>query len=128
MTSTLFRPTPPVRLEEVESEAATEMGETVVAAETAETAETSETAETCIAALERMESVHTCVICMEGERDVIFRPCGHGCCCVGCGVQVDKCPLCRTAVSTRLQITEVLPDGCVRVSRLHRTNTRGAQT
>lgn len=37
----------------------------------------------------------TCVICLEDNVDTVFTQCGHMCCCVGCGLGLDKCPICR---------------------------------
>lgn len=39
-----------------------------------------------------------CCICLTGMPETIFAPCGHCCCCAGCGVTVrkgKKCPICR---------------------------------
>ena len=41
-----------------------------------------------------------CIICMDAEKDVVFAPCGHYCCCDRCAIiiksgQQSKCPLCR---------------------------------
>ncbi len=51
-----------------------------------------------------------CSICMEGLNDdpslvfVIFVPCGHYCCCQGCGKSLKTCCMCRADI--RLQITK----------------------
>mmetsp|Transcript_31186 Transcript_31186/g.79503 ORF Transcript_31186/g.79503 Transcript_31186/m.79503 type:complete len:485 (-) Transcript_31186:467-1921(-) len=37
----------------------------------------------------------TCVICLEEYAETVFTQCGHMCCCVGCGLGLDKCPICR---------------------------------
>jgi hypothetical protein len=37
----------------------------------------------------------TCVICLEENAETVFTQCGHMCCCVGCGLGLDKCPICR---------------------------------
>ncbi len=41
-----------------------------------------------------------CCICMDVEKDVVFAPCGHYCCCKQCALQIKfdcgaKCPICR---------------------------------
>jgi len=40
---------------------------------------------------------NTCVICLESNVGTVFTPCGHMCCCVGCGLatSMDRCPICR---------------------------------
>lgn len=47
-----------------------------------------------------------CVICMDESRCVMFKPCGHVCCCEGCSssilsVSSPKCPLCRQDLKSR---------------------------
>lgn len=43
-----------------------------------------------------------CIICMDTEKDVVFAPCGHYCCCRSCATSVkggnSTCPLCRTMI------------------------------
>ncbi|KAF5842535.1 hypothetical protein DUNSADRAFT_6779 [Dunaliella salina] len=40
---------------------------------------------------------NTCVICLESNVGTVFTPCGHMCCCVGCGLatSMERCPICR---------------------------------
>ena len=41
----------------------------------------------------------TCAICMQGERDAVFVPCGHLVACMGCAQQLSQtCPICKQAV------------------------------
>jgi len=46
----------------------------------------------------------SCVICLDSSCHVIFLPCGHLCCCAGCGNTVDQCPLCRAAIAQKLTV------------------------
>ena len=44
-----------------------------------------------------------CVVCMFIEKDVVFAPCGHYCCCDSCATNIHKsrksiCPMCRAAI------------------------------
>lgn len=43
-----------------------------------------------------------CVICMDGEKQMIILPCGHLCLCTKpeCSERLKECPLCREAVSS----------------------------
>ena len=42
----------------------------------------------------------TCAICMHGERDAVFVPCGHLVACMGCAQQWSQtCPICQQAVA-----------------------------
>ena len=41
----------------------------------------------------------TCAICMQGERDAVFVPCGHLAACMGCAQRWSQtCPICQQAV------------------------------
>ena len=47
----------------------------------------------------------TCVVCMENQRDVLFEPCNHICCCIECSRQLvdgedhtTTCPMCRAEI------------------------------
>jgi hypothetical protein len=47
-----------------------------------------------------------CVVCMDENRCVMFKPCGHVCCCEGCSSSIlnassPKCPLCRQDLKSR---------------------------
>jgi len=54
-------------------------------------------------AQERLE----CTVCMDAERNVLFLPCSHVAACVGCAARLDKCPICRTAITQKLQMNMV---------------------
>jgi hypothetical protein len=49
-----------------------------------------------------------CVICMCEQRDTMVLPCRHMCLCAECAqalrLQTNKCPICRAAVESFLQI------------------------
>jgi hypothetical protein len=38
---------------------------------------------------------YQCVVCLELDRDCIFLPCRHVCCCKGCTSQMKQCPICK---------------------------------
>lgn len=47
-----------------------------------------------------------CVVCMENDRCIVFKPCGHVCCCEKCSEHMlssssPKCPLCRQDLKSR---------------------------
>ena len=46
-----------------------------------------------------------CAVCFDNEKDVVFVPCGHYCCCDTCfkSLPTKKCVLCRQ------QITQAVP-------------------
>lgn len=46
---------------------------------------------------DRVAAAHesSCMICFTNVPCTIFRPCNHMCCCAGCALHVDKCPICN---------------------------------
>ena len=46
-----------------------------------------------------------CIVCMSLDKDVVFAPCGHYCCCGDCAKIIhsssgkSKCPMCRTPIT-----------------------------
>lgn len=46
----------------------------------------------------RIESRVACVICLTKERQFMFVPCGHLCCCMPCSKALQKCPICRRRI------------------------------
>ena len=54
------------------------------------------------------ESTTECVICMTEEKDVVFAPCGHYCCCNACATKLNsKCPICRGRISTIVKYDQI---------------------
>ncbi|KAL3103533.1 hypothetical protein niasHT_025051 [Heterodera trifolii] len=51
-----------------------------------------------------------CIICLEGERQFAFDPCGHLCCCEECADKIEKnepepnCPICREIIDKKIRI------------------------
>ncbi len=54
------------------------------------------------------ETQRECVICFTTTKDTVVLPCRHMCLCIGCSqivrMQTNKCPICRTQVSSFMQI------------------------
>eukprot|EP00658_Telonema_sp_P-2_P033975 TRINITY_DN24843_c0_g1_i3.p1 TRINITY_DN24843_c0_g1~~TRINITY_DN24843_c0_g1_i3.p1 ORF type:complete len:341 (+),score=61.00 TRINITY_DN24843_c0_g1_i3:129-1151(+) len=46
-----------------------------------------------------------CLVCFEGDRSVIFLPCGHFAVCDVCLVQLAHCPVCRTPIKEYLSLS-----------------------
>ena len=42
-----------------------------------------------------VEKDNTCTVCMENDIDTCITPCGHLACCYICGMNMNKCPICR---------------------------------
>jgi len=53
---------------------------------------------------EAAKDVKLCVVCLEIEKQVMFKPCGHAACCMTCGSDIEQCPLCRAPVLARDKI------------------------
>jgi len=51
----------------------------------------------------------TCVVCMHLERNAVFVPCAHRCCCVKCAKEIHRvkrfCPLCWTNLEGIIECT-----------------------
>jgi len=43
-----------------------------------------------------------CVVCTENKRCIIFIPCVHSACCIGCAKQITECPICRSTFEKKL--------------------------
>mmetsp|Transcript_47852 Transcript_47852/g.35073 ORF Transcript_47852/g.35073 Transcript_47852/m.35073 type:complete len:221 (+) Transcript_47852:206-868(+) len=54
------------------------------------------------------ETQRECVICYTTTKDTVVLPCRHMCLCIQCSqivrMQTNKCPICRTQVSSFMQI------------------------
>jgi len=37
-------------------------------------------------------------VCFDGEANMLFIPCGHICCCIGCARALKLCPTCRKTI------------------------------
>lgn len=45
-----------------------------------------------------------CVICTENKITLAFNPCGHLVCCSSCVNKIDKCPICKSKINSKLKI------------------------
>ena len=45
------------------------------------------------------EAALTCAICEDAQRDCVLLPCNHAVGCGPCSAKLDRCPLCRSAIS-----------------------------
>lgn len=44
-----------------------------------------------------------CKVCLDAEIRVLFSPCGHLACCAGCAPALQRCPICRRTVTSKMQ-------------------------
>jgi len=50
------------------------------------------------------ESEHKiCIVCSDIEKDTVFIPCGHLCCCNKCATPLKKCPICRVDIQQKVK-------------------------
>ena len=65
-----------------------------------------------------------CIVCMEAEVQVVFRPCGHAVACQACSALVsatsNDCPVCRCPVQTRHDFCLFLHASLTRGLPMHR--------
>jgi hypothetical protein len=45
-----------------------------------------------------------CLLCMDSQRNVLFGPCNHLCCCENCATITDICPVCRSNITYQINI------------------------
>ncbi|XP_064461121.1 E3 ubiquitin-protein ligase LRSAM1-like [Ornithodoros turicata] len=79
-------------------------GTEVPSAPLSETAETPEQAKWPLPLEVKLWCSSECVICLDVKTLLVFLPCGHVCCCQGCGEGVLQCPLCRAVVENKLSL------------------------
>ena len=53
--------------------------------------------------LEQTKQSRLCKICMEKEAIILFLPCAHILCCQVCADSVRECPVCRSAIQSRIR-------------------------
>ena len=46
----------------------------------------------------------TCLLCLEAQRSVLFKPCNHFACCSCCAARQRDCPVCRSRVVAQMKI------------------------
>ena len=51
----------------------------------------------------RLKEERLCKICVEREVGVVFIPCGHLATCLNCAPSFDKCPVCRTKITSAVR-------------------------
>lgn len=50
----------------------------------------------------RDDGQNKCCVCMERQREVVFLPCRHVCCCQGCAADLKACPMDRREIVSRI--------------------------
>ena len=48
--------------------------------------------------------LNVCILCMENQRNIMFKPCHHLICCQKCANDKDICPLCRKEIIDKIDI------------------------
>ena len=51
-----------------------------------------------------IELRNSCKVCMEGEVEVAYLPCGHAAVCKNCATYFDKCVICRCPVKELIKL------------------------
>lgn len=44
-----------------------------------------------------------CIVCTENDKDMVFIPCGHLCCCSECAQPIELCPICRKTIQQKVK-------------------------
>jgi len=45
----------------------------------------------------------TCIVCSDNEKEIVFIPCGHLCCCSVCSQPLNICPVCRQNIQQKFK-------------------------
>ena len=45
-----------------------------------------------------------CIVCIENEICMIFRPCNHLCVCENCSEKINICPMCRQLITSKIKV------------------------
>ncbi|KAL7713351.1 Zinc finger domain containing protein [Entamoeba marina] len=48
-----------------------------------------------------------CKVCLCNEKNTVFIPCGHICCCFECSEKLSICPVCRSRITTVIKTYDV---------------------
>jgi len=51
-----------------------------------------------------LADLRSCVVCLMEDKCALFEPCKHLCACMACAQSLDCCPICRTAITRRIQV------------------------
>ena len=54
--------------------------------------------------LEKVKQQRVCVVCLDGQRDTVIKPCRHLCVCSTCAPVLSTCPVCRRPVQGKEKI------------------------
>jgi len=57
-----------------------------------------------VASDEKAESSSTCVVCMDGPKEICFVPCGHVSCCSKCSDKLDVCCICKQKIDKKVKV------------------------
>ena len=50
------------------------------------------------------ETLKSCLICYDSDRDAVFYPCGHMCACLECARKLEECPYCHRSISESIRL------------------------
>ena len=53
---------------------------------------------------EQLREQRLCSVCLDLEKNVVFLPCAHLCCCDKCAPQLRKCPICRKGIRGSVRV------------------------
>ena len=53
--------------------------------------------------LETTQESRLCKVCMDKEVTILFLPCAHILCCEDCAMTMDRCPVCRASIDSKIR-------------------------
>lgn len=54
--------------------------------------------------IEEENDAKRCSVCLEEDRQILFLPCRHVCCCRNCASSLTKCPICRGTIAQQIDM------------------------
>merc|ERR1712204_115388 len=51
---------------------------------------------------EEENELKTCCVCLEADRQILFLPCRHVCCCRNCASSLRQCPMDRMTITQQI--------------------------
>nr|KAI8735846.1 E3 ubiquitin-protein ligase XIAP-like [Biomphalaria glabrata] len=81
----------------------TELGQVIQEADT-RTFSSIDNSETIRKENQELREQSLCKICLDEKMEIVFTSCGHLVCCTECASALDKCPICRKAVTGKVRV------------------------
>uniref|UniRef100_A0A182YU70 RING-type domain-containing protein n=1 Tax=Biomphalaria glabrata TaxID=6526 RepID=A0A182YU70_BIOGL len=82
----------------------TELGQVIQEADTKTLTSSIDYSEAIRKENQELREQSLCKICLDEKMEIVFTSCGHLACCTECASALDKCPICRKAVTGKVRV------------------------